>query len=131
MTTTCIDKALGIEVMNKAIAVAKTEIEKRGGQLAVKKAPAVTSSKDDSDLLRMLSDLEAANADVSGDEDSDEDEDDEDDDEDDDKDDDLTKSVNTLGLDDDGIGVVGGGLKREKGVKSTSTTQVADDDFDE
>ena len=75
MTTTCVDKAAGVDALTAAIAAAKAEIEKRGGQLAVKKAPLVTSSREDSELQRMLADLEAANAEVSGDEDSDEDDD--------------------------------------------------------
>jgi len=74
MTTSCLDKAAGVEALNAAIAAAKAEIEKRGGQLAVKKAPTVTSSREESELQRMLADLEAANAEISGDEDSDEDE---------------------------------------------------------
>ena len=73
MLATTLDKAGGIELMTSAIAVAKAEIEKRGGQLIVKKAPTVTSSRDDSELQRMLAELEMANAEVSGDEDSDED----------------------------------------------------------
>lgn len=73
MLATTLDKAGGIERMTAAIAVAKAEIEKHGGQLIVKKAPTVTSSRDDSELQRMLAELEMANAEVSGDEDSDDD----------------------------------------------------------
>ena len=118
MTTTCLDKAAGMEAMNRAVAAAKAEIETRGGQLAVKKAPTVTSSRDDSELQRMLADLEAANAEVSGDEDSDADEDDDDDDDEDGGaggDDELVKTVEALGLaggDDGGMGAVPGSPKR-------------------
>lgn len=77
MLTSTLDKAAGIDVLNGAIAAAKAEVEKHGGQLAVKKAPTVTSSRDDSELQRMLEDLEMANEEVSGDEDSDEDEEEE------------------------------------------------------
>lgn len=47
-----------------------TEIEKRGGQCKVTRQPVVTSNRDDTELQRMLEDLQLANAEVSGDEDS-------------------------------------------------------------
>ena len=122
MTTTCLDKAAGMEAMNRAVAAAKAEIEARSGQLAVKTAPTVTSSRDDSELQRMLADLEAANAEVSGDDDSDGDDSDDDDDSEDGDGgaagDELTKTVEALGLgggaDDGGLagGLPGGSPRR-------------------
>lgn len=70
MTTSSLDKLAGIEALTAAITACKEEIEAAGGQIFVKRAPTVTSSKDESDLQRMLEDLEAANAEVSGDEES-------------------------------------------------------------
>jgi translation initiation factor 2 subunit 1 len=70
---TTLDKVSGMERMNAAVASVKAEIEKRGGQLVVKMAPTVMSSRDDTELQRMLAELEFANAEISGDEDSDED----------------------------------------------------------
>ena len=128
MTTTCLDKASGMEAMNLAVAAAKAEIEKRGGQLAVKKAPTVTSSRDDSELQRMLADLEAANAEVSGDEDSDEDEDDSEEEEGGaGGDDELAKTIGALGLDEGGLA---GGLPAARAAKATAgagKTKPADD----
>lgn len=70
MTTSSLDKIAGIEALTAAIAACKAEIEAAGGQIFVKRAPTVTSSKDETDLQRMLEDLEAANAEVSGDDES-------------------------------------------------------------
>lgn len=64
MTTSSLDKVAGIEALTAAIAACKEEIEAAGGQIFVKRAPTVTSSKDETDLQRMLEDLEAANAGV-------------------------------------------------------------------
>jgi hypothetical protein len=144
MTTTCLDKAAGVEAMTRAVAAAKAEIEARGGQLAVKKAPTVTSSRDDSELQRMLSDLEAANAEISGDDDSDADDDDDDDDDDDESDggaggdDELAKAVDALalaGADDAGAAVAGGGMlaspkKKGKAAKAAAAAKPAADDSD-
>lgn len=127
MTTTCLDKAAGIDAMNRAVAAAKAEIEARGGQLAVKKAPTVTSSRDDSELQRMLSDLEAANAEISGDEDSDADEE-SDDDAEADGDDELTKTVEALGLaggDDGGIGGVPASTKKTRAAAAAPKAKAA------
>ena len=138
MTTTCLDKAAGIEAMTRAVAAAKAEIDARGGQLAVKKAPTVTSSRDDSELQRMLSDLEAANAEISGDEDSDADDDDDDDDDESDGgaaggDDELAKAVDALALagDDAGVAVAGGGMPaspKGKGKAAKAAAKPAADD---
>jgi hypothetical protein len=143
MTTTCLDKAAGVEAMTRAVAAAKAEIEARGGQLAVKKAPTVTSSRDDSELQRMLSDLEAANAEISGDDDSDADDDDDDDDDDESDggaggDDELAKAVDALalaGADDAGAAVAGGGMlaspkKKGKASKTAAAAKPAADDSD-
>ena len=143
MTTTCLDKAAGVEAMTRAVAAAKAEIEARGGQLAVKKAPTVTSSRGDSELQRMLSDLEAANAEISGDDDSDADDDDDDDDDDESDggaggDDELAKAVDALalaGADDAGAAVAGGGMlaspkKKGKAAKAAAAAKPAADDSD-
>jgi translation initiation factor 2 subunit 1 len=70
MLTNTLDKVGGIEAMKAAIEAAKAEVERRGGTLVVKKVPTVTSNRDDTELQRMLEDLEAANAEISGDEES-------------------------------------------------------------
>lgn len=83
MTTTCLDKAAGIAALTDAIAAVKAVIDAKGGQLAVKSAPAVTSVQlDEGELARMLEELEAAAAEDNSDEESAEEDDDEDDDED-------------------------------------------------
>lgn len=67
MFTTTLNKDAGIAALNSAIAKAKESIEAAGGAMVVKMAPQVTSAHEESELARMMEDLE-----VEGDEEGDE-----------------------------------------------------------
>lgn len=73
MTTACLEKAVGISALNDAIEAVRAVIERRGGQLNIKKAPSLTSEKDQAELDKMMRDQELAAQEVSGDDDSEED----------------------------------------------------------
>jgi translation initiation factor 2 subunit 1 len=82
MTTTVLEKEMGVELLNKAIEVAKEEITKRKGAILVKVTPRITSDREDRMLANMISDMDAENqGDGDKDDDDDDDEDDEDDEE--------------------------------------------------
>jgi translation initiation factor 2 subunit 1 len=72
LTTQTLDKAKGIEVLNKAIEASKESIEKRKGAFKVKEAPRTVSERDDLLLQSQLSELERKNQEVAGDSDSEE-----------------------------------------------------------
>jgi len=73
MNTTSLQKAHGIEVLNDALEVVKSEITARGGKYVLKKEPRTVSEKDENHLSRLMRDAEAEN-----DEDNDDDEDEDD-----------------------------------------------------
>lgn len=70
MITNSLTKDAGIDVLNKAMEVVKAEIESRGGTYAVKMAPRVTSQRDETELQRLMEQLEKENAEVAGDDDA-------------------------------------------------------------
>jgi len=58
MTTTTLEKEIGVDLLNKAIACATDEIGKRKGALAVKVQPRITSDREDRMLANMISDMD-------------------------------------------------------------------------
>jgi len=56
MTTTTLDKDIGVELLNKAIEVAKAQIATRKGSLAVKVQPRITSDREDRMLMNQFED---------------------------------------------------------------------------
>ncbi|KAI8852373.1 eukaryotic translation initiation factor 2 alpha subunit-domain-containing protein [Chytridium lagenaria] len=90
MITHSLEKAAGIQVMEKAVARIEEVIKQNSGNLLIKMKPRAVSETDDRELEKMMDEAERINRDVDGDDD-DEDEDeeggkkaDDDDDEDDD-----------------------------------------------
>lgn len=64
---TCMDRAVGIERAQAAIARITLEITAAGGQIVVKMAPKVVSETDDRELDALMKKSELENAEVSGD----------------------------------------------------------------
>ncbi|XP_071685974.1 eukaryotic translation initiation factor 2 subunit alpha homolog [Rutidosis leptorrhynchoides] len=73
--TQTLDKEQGVKVLNKAIAVCATTIERHKGKLTVKEAPRAVSEREDKLIAEQMARLERQNAEVSGDEDSEAEED--------------------------------------------------------
>jgi translation initiation factor 2 subunit 1 len=63
-----LDEEKGIAALTAAVDSIKTTIEAAGGELHVKAEPRVTSQTDDTELSKMLEELELENAEVDGDE---------------------------------------------------------------
>lgn len=69
MTSTALDKKLGLEVMTNAIeVVSKMLSEKSGGKVLVKEKPRVTSTHEENNLRDLMERLEKSNTEVAGDE---------------------------------------------------------------
>lgn len=64
---TCMDRAVGIERAESAIARITAEIVGAGGQIVVKMAPKVVSESEDRELDALMKKSEMENAEVSGD----------------------------------------------------------------
>eukprot|EP00127_Corallochytrium_limacisporum_P006567 Clim_evm39s230 gene=Clim_evmTU39s230 len=77
LSTTSMDKDMGITALQKCIDVVKKNIEASGGFMSVHEPPRAISAAEDKALERMMEDLELANQEVPGDDDesSEEDED--------------------------------------------------------
>ncbi|KKO99357.1 eukaryotic translation initiation factor 2 subunit alpha [Trichoderma harzianum] len=68
LTSTCLDKALGITRLEEAIVDIRTSIEAAGGNLTVKMEPKAVTESDDAELQALMEKRERENAEVSGDE---------------------------------------------------------------
>ncbi|GKT48593.1 eukaryotic translation initiation factor 2 subunit alpha [Colletotrichum spaethianum] len=68
LTSTCLDKNLGIARLEEAIVEIRTSIEAAGGSLVVKMEPKAVTESDDAELQALMEKRERENAEVSGDE---------------------------------------------------------------
>ncbi|KYK59211.1 eukaryotic translation initiation factor 2 alpha subunit [Drechmeria coniospora] len=68
LTSTCLDKSLGISRLQEAIADIRKSIEGAGGNLIVKMEPKAVTESDDAELQALMEKRERENAEVSGDE---------------------------------------------------------------
>jgi len=68
ITTTALDKQLGIEGLEKAIVKIEEAIKAKNGVLHVKMKPKAVSETDDKELAELMARVEKENAEVSGDE---------------------------------------------------------------
>ncbi|KAL7794474.1 translation initiation factor 2, alpha subunit [Trichoderma ceciliae] len=68
LTSTCLDKALGITRLEEAIVDIRTSIDAAGGNLTVKMEPKAVTESDDAELQALMEKRERENAEVSGDE---------------------------------------------------------------
>jgi translation initiation factor 2 subunit 1 len=71
ITTTMLDKKLGVERLNEAIEVVRKVITGKGGNISVKMAPRATSNQEETDLALKMEQLEMENREVDGDADGD------------------------------------------------------------
>eukprot|EP00743_Colponemidia_sp_Colp-15_P000613 GILK01000686.1.p1 GENE.GILK01000686.1~~GILK01000686.1.p1 ORF type:complete len:336 (+),score=73.73 GILK01000686.1:443-1450(+) len=67
-----LEKDLGIQLLNNAVAVLKQEIESRKGGFVLKAAARAVGDREEKQLLALMEDLEMENREVSGDEEEDE-----------------------------------------------------------
>jgi translation initiation factor 2 subunit 1 len=70
LTTTTLDKQLGIDLLEKTILRIEENIKKSGGSMLVKRKPKAVSETDELELAEMMKRVELENAEVSGDEDT-------------------------------------------------------------
>ncbi|RDA95118.1 hypothetical protein CP533_2145 [Ophiocordyceps camponoti-saundersi (nom. inval.)] len=68
LTSTCLDKNLGIARLEEAIGDIRKSIEAAGGHLTVKMEPKAVTESDDAELQALMEKRERENAEVSGDE---------------------------------------------------------------
>ncbi|KAM0563334.1 hypothetical protein ACHAPJ_001052 [Fusarium lateritium] len=68
LTSTCLDKAVGITRVEEAIVDIRKSIEGAGGHLTVKMEPKAVTESDDAELQALMEKRERENAEVSGDE---------------------------------------------------------------
>jgi translation initiation factor 2 subunit 1 len=68
LTSTCLDKAVGIAGLQEAIVEIRNSIESAGGHLTVKMEPKAVTESDDAELQALMEKRERENAEVSGDE---------------------------------------------------------------
>ncbi|KAK1641081.1 eukaryotic translation initiation factor 2 alpha subunit [Colletotrichum phormii] len=68
LTSTCLDKNLGITRLEEAIVEIRNSIEAAGGSLVVKMEPKAVTENDDAELQALMEKRERENAEVSGDE---------------------------------------------------------------
>ena len=68
LTSSCLDKNMGINRLQDAIADIKKSIEASGGHLVVKMEPKAVTESDDAELQALMEKRERENAEVSGDE---------------------------------------------------------------
>ena len=69
LTSQCLDKALGVKMLEEAITDIETSIKEAGGGCAVRMAPKAVTEHDDAELQALMDKRERENAEVSGDED--------------------------------------------------------------
>lgn len=67
LTSTCLDKNVGIARLEEAIVEIRNSIEAAGGQLIVKMEPKAVTETDDAELQALMEQRERENAQVSGD----------------------------------------------------------------
>ncbi len=70
LTTSCMDKALGLATMNKAVEAIDRTIKEANGQIVVKMKPKIVNEVDEKTLSELMRKSELDNAEVSGDEDN-------------------------------------------------------------
>ncbi|KAI1766194.1 translation initiation factor 2, alpha subunit [Hypoxylon sp. FL1150] len=68
LTSTCLDKNVGIQRLEEAIVDIRNSITSGGGQLVVKMEPKAVTDSDDAELQALMEKRERENAEVSGDE---------------------------------------------------------------
>ncbi|KAM4060381.1 eukaryotic translation initiation factor 2 alpha subunit [Hirsutella rhossiliensis] len=68
LTSTCLEKGLGIARLHEAIADIRKSIQGAGGNLTVKMEPKAVTESDDAELQALMEKRERENAEVSGDE---------------------------------------------------------------
>jgi translation initiation factor 2 subunit 1 len=68
LTSTCLDKSLGISRLEEAIVDIRESIKAAGGNLTVKMEPKAVTESDDAELQALMEKRERENAEVSGDE---------------------------------------------------------------
>lgn len=68
LTSTCLDKNLGISRLEDSIIRIRKSIEEAGGTLTVKMEPKAVTESDDAELQALMEKRERENAEVSGDE---------------------------------------------------------------
>ncbi|KAL1898719.1 hypothetical protein Cpir12675_001722 [Ceratocystis pirilliformis] len=68
LTSTCLEKAVGITRLEEAIVDVRKKIEESGGHLVVKMEPKAVTESDDAELQALMEKRERENAEVSGDE---------------------------------------------------------------
>ncbi|KAF3055845.1 Eukaryotic translation initiation factor 2 subunit alpha [Daldinia childiae] len=68
LTSTCLDKNVGISRLEEAIVDIRSTITSAGGQLVVKMEPKAVTDSDDAELQALMEKRERENAEVSGDE---------------------------------------------------------------
>ncbi|KAI6093577.1 translation initiation factor 2, alpha subunit [Hypoxylon rubiginosum] len=68
LTSTCLDKNVGIQLLEEAIVDIRNSITGAGGQLVVKMEPKAVTDSDDAELQALMEKRERENAEVSGDE---------------------------------------------------------------
>ncbi|KAK9464384.1 eukaryotic translation initiation factor 2 alpha subunit-domain-containing protein [Lipomyces arxii] len=69
LTSHCLDKQLGIDILEKAIVEIETSIKAAGGEFSVKMAPKAVTESDDAELQALMERKELENKEVSGDDD--------------------------------------------------------------
>jgi len=69
LTSQCLDKAMGIQLLEEAIKDIDNSIKEAGGGCVVKMAPKAVTEHDDAELQALMDKRERENAEVSGDED--------------------------------------------------------------
>jgi translation initiation factor 2 subunit 1 len=69
LTSQCLDKTVGIQVLEQAIEDIKKSISAAGGDCTVKMAPKAVTENDDAELAALMEKRERENQEVSGDED--------------------------------------------------------------
>ena len=68
LTSTCLDKSVGITRLEESIVDVRKSIEEAGGNLVVKMEPKAVTESDDAELQALMEKRERENAEVSGDE---------------------------------------------------------------
>ncbi len=68
LTSTCLEKAVGIQTLEAAIVDIRSNIEGSGGNCIVKMEPKAVTENDDAELQALMEKRERENAEVSGDE---------------------------------------------------------------
>lgn len=69
LTSQCLDKSIGLQTLESAIAAIDANIGKAGGNCVVRMAPKAVTESDDAELAALMEKRERENQEVSGDED--------------------------------------------------------------